>query len=120
MVSPCSAMRRPMASVPWFQVSITSEPAAAIASAYQPPWKTLRRFDARNARSMARKMPIRPQTRNGFHFQVLSATSAKSIEVMTMTATTAMPYASASEVEERNRNTVARQPTIMLQLRNGM
>jgi hypothetical protein len=39
--------------------------------------------------------------------------------VITITAVTAMPYASASAVAERNRNTVVRQPTIMVQLMNG-
>ena len=91
-----------------------------MASANQPPVKTLGAFAANKTTSTNKNAPPNNMTQRFFQRHSPRATTANSIVVIAINPVTAMPYALAKLVDVGNNNTVKRQPTNINPFTYGM
>jgi hypothetical protein len=73
---------------------------APITNGTYPPWKTLRKFAEKKAKSMIRKKPNSGTAVQGLIFQKFLATMNARIVVSTIVSDTAIPYADARFEED--------------------
>src|ERR687884_2035224 len=85
---------------PVLHVVIIVKTAAATTSGNHPPLGIFSRLAPQNARSTTRNAAASATTAGRLHFHRERATTAKRIDVNTMSVVTATPYAAASLLDE--------------------